>query len=32
MSDEPENDSPGSAENEPLLGGRDQSGTYTGVV
>lgn len=31
-SDEPENDSPGSAEKEPLLGGRDQPGTYTGVV
>jgi len=31
-SDEPENDSPGAGENEPLLRGRDQSGTYTGVV
>lgn len=31
-SDEPEDDSPGSAEKEPLLGGRDQPETYTGVI
>ena len=31
-SDEPENDSPGAAEKEPLLDGRDQPGTYTGVI
>ncbi|KAJ7382373.1 hypothetical protein OS493_035434 [Desmophyllum pertusum] len=31
-SDEPENDSPGSGENEPLLRGHDQSEPYTGVV